>query len=275
MLLLTAAMIIISLALPRQTGNPQFSYEVNKPWLYPMLTAPFDIPKELDDETKARVKDSVETNFIYIYRRDNAVAQQQLQDLSLALNTQRTLPMTLRYQLTSAIANLYNVGLVDNDTYEGISTGRIKHVRILDENSVAQVVPATEMRSVRSAYEWLDSTLHMPDGHGVMGVIDGEKYLSPNIIIDKEENEKLINDALTTALAPRGTIMTGEAIIFTGNLVTPEKYTYLQTYEHMMTERESLRSDDDFSLLGKIAIVTIMLIMLSMPVASITVDGFT
>ena len=262
MLLLTAAMIIISLALPRQTGNPQFSYEVNKPWLYPMLTAPFDIPKELDDETKARVKDSVETNFIYIYRRDNAVAQQQLQDLSLALNTQRTLPMTLRYQLTSAIANLYNVGLVDNDTYEGISTGRIKQVRILDENSVAQVVPATEMRSVRSAYEWLDSTLHMPDGHGVMGAIDGEKSLSPNIIIDKEENDKLINDALTTALAPRGTIMTGEAIIFTGNLVTPEKYTYLQTYEQMMTERESLRSDDDFSLLGKIAIVTIMLIML-------------
>ncbi|MBO7609843.1 MAG: HDIG domain-containing protein [Muribaculaceae bacterium] len=261
LLMLTAAVIIISLALPRKTGHQTFSYEVNKPWLYPMLTAPFDIPKELDEDSKARVKDSVEANFLYIYRIDDTIATQQRQALAMALSTNRNIPATTRYLLINAVAQLYADGLVDNDTYDGIKEGRIKYVRLLDENSVAQVVDASKMRSVRSAYQWLDSTITTSDGRGIMATIGGEKYLSPNIINDQEENEKLLNDALLSALAPRGTIMTGEAIIFTGNVVTPEKYTYLKTYEQMLSEREQLRSDHGFSLIGKIIIVTILFIV--------------
>lgn len=261
-LMLMAAVIIISLALPRQAGHQTFTYEVNKPWVYPMLTAPFDIPKELDDETKARVKDSVETNFLYIYRIDDTIATQQRQALALAVNTNRTIPAITRYQLINAVSQLYSDGLVDNNTYDGIKAGRIKYVRLLDENSVAQVVDATKMRSVRSAYQWLDSTITTGDGRGIMATIGGEKFLTPNIINDKEENEKLLNDALLTALAPRGSIMTGEAIIFTGNLVTPEKYTYLKTYEQMLAEREQMRNDGNgFGLIGKVVIVTILFIV--------------
>ena len=262
MLLLAVAVVLISLALPRQSNHQVITYEVNKPWLYPMLTAPFDSPKELDEEAKARVKDSVETNFIYIYRRDTSVVRQQLHALAQALNVSHALSVHQRYQLTNAFASLYQSGLVDNNTYDAIKAGRIKQIRILDENSVAHVVPASEVRSVRNAYEWLDSTFSMPDGHGVMSAIGGDKYLTPNVMIDKEENDKLLKDAMLTALAPRGTIMTGEAIIFTGNVVTPEKYTYLKTYEQMLAERESVRGEQSYSLIGKIMVVTILLIVL-------------
>lgn len=260
-LMLTAAVILISLALPRQAGYQHYTYEVNKPWLYPMLTAPFDIPKELDEETKERVKDSVETNFLYIYRSDDTIAQQQRTALALALSSNKSITAFTRYQLLNAMAQLYADGLVDNDTYDAIKAGRIKYLRLLDENSVAQVVDATKMRSVRSAYQWLDSTITTVDGRGIMATIGGEKFLTPNIVNDKEENEKLLSDALLTALAPRGTIMTGEAIIFTGNLVTPEKFTYLKTYEQMLAEREQLRSDGGYGLIGKVVIVTILFIV--------------
>lgn len=256
-----AAVIIISLALPRKTGHQTFTYEVNKPWLYPMLTAPFDIPKELDNDTKARVKDSVEANFLYIYRRDHNIEQQQQHAMAQAIAANHAIPATTQYRLINAISQVYADGLVDNDTYDKISAGSIKQVRMLDENSIAQVVSATDMRSVRSAYQWIDSTVTLPNGHGVMSTIGGEKFLTPNIINDKEENEKLLNDALVTALAPRGTIMTGEAIIFTGNVVTPEKYTYLKTYEQMLAEREQLRSDGGYGIIGKVMIVTILFIV--------------
>ena len=262
LLMLTAAVILITLALPRRADIQQLSYEVNKPWLYPMLTAPFDIPKELDDDAKLRVKDSVETNFIYIYHRDNEIAAQHQQELAQALSSNRSVPPATRYKLINAVSELYEKGLVDNDTYEGIKSGRVKQVRILGENSVAEIVSAEDMLSVRSAYQLLDSTIRLGDGHGIMGTISGEKFLTPNIIIDKEENTKLLNDALTTALAPRGTIMTGEAIIFTGNLVTPEKYTYLKTYEQMLAEREQLRGEEGYTLIGKVVIVTILFIVL-------------
>ena len=105
-LLLAASVLIISLALPRRTGQQQLSYEVNKPWIYPMLTAPFDIPKELDEESKARVKDSVEANFIYIYRRDNSIATQNQQSLAQAITSSYSIPVTSRYRLINAFIEL-------------------------------------------------------------------------------------------------------------------------------------------------------------------------
>ena len=47
--MLIAATVIISLALPRHDKITQLSYESGKPWLNPMLTAPFDIPIERDE----------------------------------------------------------------------------------------------------------------------------------------------------------------------------------------------------------------------------------
>lgn len=61
-LLFVAAVTLIVYFLPRTDKN-HFIYEVNRPWSYALLTAPFDIPVHLDSASVALLKDSIDTNF--------------------------------------------------------------------------------------------------------------------------------------------------------------------------------------------------------------------
>lgn len=263
-LMLIAATVIISLALPKHDKITALSYESGRPWLNPMLTAPFDIPIEHDEAEVQRITDSVSTNFVQIFRRDSKTASNHVALLTKALSTHYEVPVSMRQGLINAVNKAYDEGIVDNTTSDAITKGALKRVRILEDNSVAHVVDTRGMHSVRQVYERLDSAY----GNGpidLIEIISINNYLTPNVAIDNEENDKLYNDALSTALAPTGTVQTGEAIIFTGNIVTPQKFTILQTYERMLAERaKENASSSDMTFVGKIMVIAIILLMFYM-----------
>ena len=87
LLLLLAGIIVISLALPRRDMIQQLNYSEGKPWLNPMLTAPFDIPIERDEASRQRITDSVNAHFVKIYRKDLTMGIKQTQALTNELNT--------------------------------------------------------------------------------------------------------------------------------------------------------------------------------------------
>ena len=259
LLMLIGAIIVISMALPRQ-GDIQLNYSEGKPWLNPMLTAPFDIPIEHGQAAAQRITDSVKTHFVKIYRKDATQSNQHVRQLVQALNARHDLPLRVRQNMINTLTRLYENGIVDNNTADEIEAGKAEHIRILGSDNVAQVVPTDEMHSVKQAYEILDSIL--TGGVPLSGPpsISLNDYLAPNLILDTQETDKLLNDALNTALAPTGIVQTGEAIIFTGNIVTPQKYAIIQTYERMMKEKNSRVKGRDYGLIGQIAIVTILMI---------------
>ena len=77
--LFIAAVAVIYYFLP-QNDSDSYNYEVNHPWSYALLTAPFDIPIHLDSVSAASIKDSIDRNFEPIFYRDiaseNAVIEQ-------------------------------------------------------------------------------------------------------------------------------------------------------------------------------------------------------
>ena len=86
-LMLLAAVIAMALSLPRQSGVPEYSYEVGKPWINPTLTAMFDVPIEYDSETTKRITDSVKSDFIPIFDREEKTGQRQVALLAKALDS--------------------------------------------------------------------------------------------------------------------------------------------------------------------------------------------
>ena len=56
--LFIAAVAVIYYFLP-QNDSDSYNYEVNHPWSYALLTAPFDIPIHLDSVSAASIKDSI------------------------------------------------------------------------------------------------------------------------------------------------------------------------------------------------------------------------
>ena len=257
--MLVVATALITFCLPSKNFR-NLDYRQGKPWSYPMLKAPFDIPIEYDTITKHRIIDSINVNFVKIYRTDYRVVNKQLNALSRALAIQPETSPAMRQAIVSAVSRIYDNGIVDNDTYDQISRNQLPQVRMLT-NKVADLVSTEHMASVREAYADLDTLLPGSQYRSVLSSISIANYLEPNVLYDSVETKKLLDDAYQKALAPRGVVQTGESIIFPGNLVTPQKYMILQTYERMMREREMHPNGINYGILGQLTFVSIIMIV--------------
>ena len=72
----------------------RFSYEINRPWGYSLLTAPFDIPVRLDSISAATIKDSIDAKFEPVYHRIDTLGTNMITIYAKRLNTTPGLHIT-------------------------------------------------------------------------------------------------------------------------------------------------------------------------------------
>ena len=255
-LLLVLSIILIATALFFcREGYHTYSFEVGKPWLHPRLEANFQFDIELDEEASKHITDSVHQNFAKIYAPNTKKGEQQQALLSRALAGRPG-----SQALLAAVAKLYNDGIVDNEAANDIRAG--KQLRFLVGNNQLQVVDATNMKTVRQAYAWLTDSLQGNVAiQEALKAVDISNYLVPNMMVNKEENDKWLNEDLRNALRSPGTVQAGEAIINKGDIVTPKKASAIESYQNEIARRNKHRNVDELlSLLGQILIVATMML---------------
>ena len=160
LLLFVGAIMIITYFIPRE-NDESFNYTMGRPWQYPLLTAPFDIPVNLDSASAAKQRDSINRSFVPIYKRDDKVASSNVKSLTHALEKENYATPALRRQLVETVKSLYDDGIVDNGSYDLIKKGEMPNVRFIIDN-VATLTPTDKMMSVRKAYSVIDSIFPMP-----------------------------------------------------------------------------------------------------------------
>ena len=249
LLVLSVILIATTLFFSREETRT-YSFEVGKPWLHSRLEANFQFDIELDKATRKHITDSVNQNFAKIYTLDRKKAEQQQALLSRALAGR-----VGSQALLSAVAKLYNDGIVDNDAANDIRDG--KQLRFMVGNNELQVVDATNMRTVRQAYSWLTDSLKGNAAiQSALKSVNIEQYLTPNMRVDKEENEKWLGEDLRDALRSPGTVQAGETIITNGDIVTPKKAAAIESYQNEVERRLKSRNvDETLNLLGQVLIV--------------------
>lgn len=239
----------------------RFSYEINRPWSYSLLTAPFDIPVRLDSVSAARIKDSIDAKFEPVYHRVDTIGTNMLNAYAKRLNSTPGVKIgyAQKNALLSEIKKMYAGGIVDLATYADISSGRMNSVRMLS-NNVTVSVGTNEFRSARSAYAHLDSVFRNPDVHSAIAATRLSEYLQPNIVADSLETERFRNELYQSALAPVGVIQQGERIIDRGDIVSPQLFTILTTYEELVEERGSMVVADKFyPMAGRVAFLLLLI----------------
>ena len=256
MLLLLLSILLIAAALffSREMSRT-YSFEVGKPWLHSRLEANFQFDIELDEATRKHITDSVNQNFSKIYTLDRKRADQKIALLARSLNGRPG-----SQALLQAVNQLYSDGIVDNDAANDIRAG--KQLRFMVGNNELQVVDATNMKTVRQAYAWLTDTLKSNLAiQEAIKAVDISNYLVPNMMVDKEENEKWMGEDLRNALRSPGTVQQGEAIITRGEIVTPQKAAAIGSYQNEITRRNKQRNvDETLNLLGQILIVATLML---------------
>ena len=237
--LFVVATVLVLLFLPKESEN-HYTYEVNRPWTYSLLTAPFDIPVRLDSVRAKAVRDSIDQTFEPIYVRDESVETRMINDYSERLRTAQGIDLT-RSEAAALLAQLHKIyddGIVTRETYADILAGRLPAVRFIRDN-VAVSQSTAPFLSARQAYARLDSVFHEPRFRTALAKTRPHELLLPNVVIDSAETARMLNEVYQKAMAPIGVIQQGERVIDKGDIVTPQLATVLQTYEQMADERGS------------------------------------
>lgn len=257
-LLLVCCVALVTYCLPRDSER-RYLYEENRPWNHSLLTAPFDIPIQLDSVSAQHVRDSIESRFEPVYTRDLTAEKLSVADFAKQLEKNRgDLTPGECNRLVAQLRNIYDIGITDRNTANDIRSGKITNVRMIHDN-VAYSVPAGNYMSVRGAYEALDSAFSDPRFHRAIAGTSLAELLRPNILLDTLTTEKMRNDAIQRALAPVGVVVQGERIIDRGEVVNKRLYTILRTYETMLAERGGQTIVDSYyPLAGKAAYLLLL-----------------
>lgn len=256
--MLVISIAVVSFFFPSE-DKFRYEYEQGKPWAYSLLTAPFDMPINMDSVTARNTKDSIDAKFAPIYERDSRTEKVCVNKLYEALEKDATVTPRMKYAILDKVRSVYSSGIVDNKTRDGLATGRIPGIRRI-VNNVAESMPTGGMLSVREAYLYLDSVFSAPEYSAALSNAKISENLVPNIIYDSIGTKKMLEQVYQKALAPIGVIQQGERIIDRGEKVTPQLYTVLQTYEHMSREQSKAMKGDHYPIVGQVLLVAIMIL---------------
>lgn len=258
-LLFAATVAIITLMFIGPSANT-LTYQQGRPWNYPKLTAPFDIPEHYDSISAAQITDSINQAFVPIFTVNEA-DESQLSRLTKALQDAEGVTPATAAAIVNLTRELYESGIVDNDTRERITKGKLPKIRVLNGTEMTPIA-TDNLRSAKECYTMLDTVLIAPEQQAAMDNVQIYKYLTPNYELDSARTNQLLDESYKVALAPHGIVVTGQEIIDRGDIVTPKKLVLIQTYEQMMHERKMSAVSENYATLGRIAILALLMTVL-------------
>ncbi len=244
-------------------GHDVLVYSEGRPWNYPKLIAPFDIPIEYDSVSAQKIKDSIDNNFAPIYNINENVGQSALATITSTVDSMSGVSAATKNQVKAAAAQVFEEGIVDNPTSSKIAKGSIKMVRVINGmGNESQTVDGKSLRSTVEAYNYIDSVvgINFTQGAGLSNLIHSS--LVPNLEYDSVKSDAVLDDAYQMALAPHGVKLTGERIIDYGEIVTAQKFTLLKTYERMSAERNTYNVVRRFSVIGNLVVIFLLLLVM-------------
>ncbi len=259
-ILFVASALIIVWLLPRKQGNA-YHYEMNKPWAYSLLTAPSDMPIYLDTIRSQYLRDSITRNFVPVYVRDVTAEKSTVSAYAARINATQGLELTPgeRNQLINALRNILENGIVDQNTYQDVRAGKLTEVRFIHDNTAISI-PTKNFLSARAAYSSLDSLFSEHRFREAIELTAMSKFLTPTISLDTAATQRLFEEVLQKAMAPVGVIQQGERIIDKGDIVTPELYTLLKTYDRITKTKSAHQVDrHHYPIFGQFLYVIILL----------------
>lgn len=259
-ILFVAAIAVISYFLPRR-DKFEYEYTLGKPWIYSLLTAPFDIPINLDSASISQKKDSIDASFVNVYYRNDKISETNLSGFEQLLHNKH-IPQSLRTSLYSEMRDIYASGIIDSDTYGKIASGNLDNIRIRQKNMTTRQSSAGII-SVKQAYIRLDSiAVAVADNNFILQQLNIADYLAPNILIDSLTSKRLKNEEYTKVLAPVGLLPKGARIIDRGEIVSQQTFNILNTYQKMSNERDNAPENSYYPVIGQTLLVTIILMSL-------------
>lgn len=261
--LAAGAVAIIMLILPR-ADHQSYTYELNQPWKYPLLTAEFDMPVFRDSASVNAMRDSIDRTFVPFVKFSKGVTEDNLEKFRNI--SRQHLPSQEENLLMSLLSHVYKRGIIDSKIYDAtVAHGpkKLRGVSKEDGATTVEQIDASEMLSPAKAFEYIDSVYKSREAGN--GALSSEMVkalnicLNPNVVIDSVNDNKFRSQEYLNVTGAIGVIKKGQRIVDRGEIVTPQVFTNLNTYINMLETRHSADNTTTYYATGQTLFILIVL----------------
>jgi len=281
-LLVLNTIILIVFMLPRETQF-NYTYKVGKPWVYESIIAPFDFAinkseEEINKEKAERLKS------IHPFYRINDLAEDQK-----IIQFKNELSQVAERMPAYAGANARNIAIQEETGTEILMEIFDKGIILVDDqfppgsdglisvlvNNVVSDRNVKDFYTIQSASEYIRSelTVNREADKNLLGPLL-ENALTHNIVYDEKATSQWTNQALESVSLSRGLVQTGESVILKGEVVDRDKYQKLESLKAELKNQEFAGNSKWMMKLGQFILVSIILSMLMIFLASFRKDIF-
>ena len=245
--------------MPR-SSSPSLNIDEGKPWTLPAIIAPYDMPILKQKEVLQAERDSVMRQLSPFYDYSAAVSQQQEKRfMAKHKDGISGLPKSFVTTVSRKLHEIYGIGIISQDAFEKLAIDSTAAVQIVTEKTSKRTL-LKDIFTPLSAYEYFFSDPQMASFRAQLMGCNINDYLEPNLLYNKELNEKAIQGLMNTVSENAGLIFKGEKIIDRGEIVGHTEALKLQSYTYEMSKNNS-DSAKRVTLIGQIIFVLAILIL--------------
>ena len=253
--LIFIASALIAIVFYPHRNDTILAYHLNRPWGHQLLTAPFDIPIYLDSISKAEKIDSINKEFLPIFKENSEV----LTNIHKDIDGLSGISFSEKALLKQEVTNIYSEGVVDSDIANSIKQHNLKEVRFIIGNTISR--RSTNFLTPREVYSKINEKFGINSNiHRAIAESQISGKLTPNITPDTIATNKLYREQLQPIEAAIGVLQKGERIVDRGEKVTPQIYSILSTYEQILKSRDLSEQTSDINTLAGQSLYVIILI---------------
>ena len=254
-----ATVAVIVWFMPRD-NRVNFSYEINKPWRNPDLTAPFDFPIYKSEATLRAERDSAMKEYEPYYTLNKEVEGEQLrrfmQDYDDGLPG---LSADYKSIIYNRLHRLYAQGIVDKvEPVEG-RPDSVRIIRIIN-GKTAVSVELKSLYTTVAAYEQLFQDPMLSHIKELVQQLNLNNYIVPNLCLDVQRNEESRTELLAAVPQASGVAQRGQKIIDRGGIVDEKTALVLESLQKEIERRSKDQSGLRTTIMGQVLYVLLLIV---------------
>ena len=254
-----ATVAVIVWFMPRD-NRVNFSYEINKPWRNPDLTAPFDFPIYKSEATLRAERDSAMKEYEPYYTLNKEVEGEQLR--RFMQDYEDGLPgLSADYKsiIYNRLHRLYAQGIVDKvEPVEG-RPDSVRIIRIIS-GKTAVSVELKSLYTTVAAYEQLFQDPMLSHIKELVQQLNLNNYIVPNLCLDVQRNEESRTELLAAVPQASGVAQRGQKIIDRGGIVDEKTALVLESLQKEIERRSKDQSGMRTTIMGQVLYVLLLIV---------------
>ena len=258
--ILLAVVALLVYFMPRESKFG-YEYEEGRPWRYNSLIATFDFPIYKTQQEVEVERDSAMKGFhpFYIENQQKANSQVMAFRADFLNGKFKDVPVSYLYHIERLLVSVYKSGIIGSEDLAQMAKELVPGIRVI-EGTEAIAYPLSELYSTRSAYEYIVSADTFQFPRKVMARCNVNNYLEPNLTLDSVKTRAAREDIIASVAPASGMVQSGQRIIDRGEIISPDQYKILQSFENESVRRNDSSKGFWIVLCGQFIFVSCVLI---------------